>query len=209
MIGVLAVIAILAAVLIPKVFEAINNARVGQAAMSVNGIKTGCIDHYAKYGTFPVDGSQTPPVALTANQQTEFDQILLKEQLIDKPFAVKIGDGLAETALPDTTTSRIEIIAAPTAAQQTAGAAVTGTGDGLYNLGGGTGKDDISGTWLVEAVITGVAHADAIALNNAIDGNSTAMGEGAGTGTDLQGRVTYGAAAANGTYTVYVYLTHR
>jgi len=76
----------------------------------------------------------------------------------------------------------------------------------MYNLGGGTGKDDISGTWVVEAVITGVAHADAVALNNAIDGSSASMGEAAGT--DLQGRVTYGAPVA-GLYTVYIYLTHR
>ncbi len=40
MIGVLAVIAILAAVLIPKVFSAINNARVNNAAMSVQTVKT-------------------------------------------------------------------------------------------------------------------------------------------------------------------------
>jgi prepilin-type N-terminal cleavage/methylation domain-containing protein len=208
MIGVLAVIAILAAVLIPKVFEAINNARVSNAAMTVNSIKTGCIDHYAKYGTFPVNGSfaqgaagytLTPPVA--------FDPVLLQEQLIDKPFQVKIGDGTAEAAGPPPTGTRVELVAAPTAAQLAAGTAVTGNGT-LYNLAGGTGVDDISGTWIVQAVITGVAHADAIALNNAIDGTSPTMAEGAATGTDLQGRVQYGAAV-NGTYTVYVYLTHR
>src|ERR1044071_4050175 len=48
MIGVLAVIAILAAVLVPKVFEAINNAKVNNAAMSCQTVKTAIIDHYAK-----------------------------------------------------------------------------------------------------------------------------------------------------------------
>src|SRR6185369_13317508 len=78
MIGVLAVIAILAAVLIPKVFEAINNARVNNAAMTINSVKTACVDHYAKFGSFPVDGSSGTPVALTAAQQNAFDLVLLK-----------------------------------------------------------------------------------------------------------------------------------
>src|SRR6266404_8833834 len=94
MIGVLAVIAILAAVLIPKVFEAINNARVNNAAMSLNAIKTACVDHYAKFGSFPVDGTTTPPTALTT-PYVGFDTILVKEGLSDKPFAVKIGDGIS------------------------------------------------------------------------------------------------------------------
>src|SRR6516225_12189726 len=81
MIGVLAVIAILAAVLIPKVFEAINNARVNNAAMTVNSVKTACVDHYAKYGSFPIDGSTTPkPTALTPPVEM-FDPYLVKEQL--------------------------------------------------------------------------------------------------------------------------------
>src|SRR3989442_1205450 len=50
MIGVLAVIAILAALLIPKIFEAINNARISNALVSYNTVKTACMDHYAKYG---------------------------------------------------------------------------------------------------------------------------------------------------------------
>src|SRR5260370_30670083 len=78
MIGVLAVIAILAAVLIPKVFEAINNARVNNAAMTINAVKTACIDHYAKFGSFPLDGTTTPPTALVAWNKSVFDSLLLK-----------------------------------------------------------------------------------------------------------------------------------
>src|SRR6266704_1896316 len=50
MIGVLAVIAILASLLIPKIFNAINNARVNNAIVSYNTVKTAVADHYAKYG---------------------------------------------------------------------------------------------------------------------------------------------------------------
>ena len=40
MIGVLAVIAILASLLIPKIFESINNSRLGQAQLSYQTVKT-------------------------------------------------------------------------------------------------------------------------------------------------------------------------
>ncbi len=40
MIGVLAVIGILAALLVPKIFEAINNARINSTAVSIATIKT-------------------------------------------------------------------------------------------------------------------------------------------------------------------------
>ena len=45
MIGVLAVIAILAALLLPKVFEAINDAQDQQRGDEREQMKTACIDH--------------------------------------------------------------------------------------------------------------------------------------------------------------------
>ena len=68
MIGVLAVLTILAALLTPRIFEAINNARVNNAAMSVNTIKTACVDHMARFNSFMVDGSQPTPAPLTPAQ---------------------------------------------------------------------------------------------------------------------------------------------
>jgi prepilin-type N-terminal cleavage/methylation domain-containing protein len=209
MIGVLAVIAILAAVLIPRVFEAINNARVNNAAMGVNTCKAACIDHYAKYGAFPIDGTKTPPAAFVppAAPSYTFDKLLLQEGFLDKPFTVKIGDGVAEDGT--TATTRIALIASQTAAAVPAGTLAT---DGAYNLGGATPPVNTSaGTWVVEAVITGVTEADAKALNNAIDGTSLALGEnGQGVATaDLGGRVQYVIPAAGATTTVFVYITHR
>ncbi len=57
MIGVLAVIAILASMLIPKIFEAINSARVNNAAVSYNAMKTAVMDHYGKYGSILVSNT--------------------------------------------------------------------------------------------------------------------------------------------------------
>src|SRR5262249_43581211 len=105
MIGVLAVIAILAAMLIPKVFEAINNARINNAAVSCETIKTAAADHYGKYGKLQsLFGTNDLTVGVpTANYDKA---ILLPEQLIDKPFTVKIAGG------DPTTNSVVRLIAA-------------------------------------------------------------------------------------------------
>src|SRR5438046_9541124 len=86
MIGVLAVIAILAALLIPKVFAAISNSRVNNAAVSCQTVKTALADHYAKFGSLSVDGSSGTPVNLTPGSglATNYDTVLLKEGFLDK-----------------------------------------------------------------------------------------------------------------------------
>src|SRR5436309_9477324 len=82
MIGVLAVIAILAALLIPKVFEAINNSRINNAAVSYNTVKTALTDHYAKWGSLvSSNGTTIVPGAGTA---LVFDKVLLMEGYLDK-----------------------------------------------------------------------------------------------------------------------------
>src|SRR5829696_4527544 len=92
MIGVLAVIAILAALLIPKIFEAINNARIANAAISVNTVKTAIADHYAKFGSLvkTTGGAAVALSAATPAIKTDFDGLLLTESFIDKPFDTKI-----------------------------------------------------------------------------------------------------------------------
>ena len=84
MIGVLAVIAILASMLIPKIFEAINSARINNTVQSYNAIKTAVMDHYGKYGAINVVGP-APVAAATGAQLAAYDKsILLPEALIDK-----------------------------------------------------------------------------------------------------------------------------
>src|SRR5262247_2685078 len=86
MIGVLAVIAILAALLVPKIFEAINNARVNNAAVSYNTAKTALADHYAKFGTML--SSNGAPLAAGTGESLNFDKVLVAEGFMDKPFIV-------------------------------------------------------------------------------------------------------------------------
>src|ERR1051326_3262375 len=80
MIGVLAVIAILASMLIPKIFEAINSARINNTVQSYNAIKTAVMDHYGKYGAINVLGTTGAGFAAGSAQMNAYDrQILLPE----------------------------------------------------------------------------------------------------------------------------------
>jgi prepilin-type N-terminal cleavage/methylation domain-containing protein len=205
MIGVLAVIAILAALLIPKVFAAINSAKISNTSTSINTVKTAAIDHYAKFGTLPVDGSGAAPVplVLTSDPATNpgnlYDKILLKEGFMDKLFQVKIGDGTIGAA-----NTRIQLVPAITTAADGTGAAYNLDGD----TGTGTAGNDATGSYVLEAVITGVAVADARDLNRTMDGTDASLGEA--SGADIGGRVTYEAPTAAGEpVTVYADLTHR
>ena len=193
MIGVLAVIAILAALLIPKIFESINNARIANAAISINTVKTAIADHYAKFGTLlSANGTAISTVAV-GTPYTDFDgKALLVEGFLDKPFEVKI----ATAANADIQLALSEVAV---------GAAVDITKTS-YDLDGDL-KDDIgAGVTVVEAVLTAVPAADALELSKRLDG--TGMTEADTSTIDKKGRVHY-AVPSGGVTTVHVYLTHR
>jgi type II secretory pathway pseudopilin PulG len=181
MIGVLAVIAILAALLIPKVFTAINNARINNAVASVETIKTAVADHYGKYGSFALYGTNYSILPST-NYDTA---VLMAEGLLDKPFAVKVGTG-----------SYIEIV--------TNG----GNGGTGYKL---DGTNNLTGTqtYTVEAVLQGVAGQDALDIGTLLDGLPGTILSPAtnSTGADQVGRVEY--TGGSGLQTVYIYITGR
>ena len=189
MIGVLAVIAILAALLIPKIFEAINNARVNNAAVSYNSIKTALADHYAKHGS--LISSNGTPFAPSVGVATNFDHVLLTEGFIDKSFQVKIGDGTGNRVEVNTPVVAAGPVTAANSAYDLAGAGIT--------------VNDAAGGAVVEALIFGVTELDAKALNDRLDGPT--LGSAVGT-DDLKGRVKYNTSTGNGT-TVRIYVTHR
>ncbi len=184
MIGVLAVIAILAALLVPKVFAAINDARINSACVSIETIKTATADHYGKYGKLNSLWGTNDLGTPISNYATN---VLMAEELIDKPFSVKIGGG------DPSTNSVIELVT---------GSSSVGSPGG-YALDGGASSSTANAAAVVEAVMYGVAAQDAKDLNDRIDGQT--MGAAVGQ-TDSRGRVQY--AGGNPT-TVYVYITHR
>jgi len=197
MIGVLAVIAILASLLVPKIFESINNAHMSQTVLSCQTIKTAVLEHYAKYLslassngnnlTFAGGGGNNPPTS------TGFDQVLLAEGLIDKPFSPMIG-----------TTSTVQVVDISQVNQNK-------PLGGAYDLDGDGNVDVLGANYLVEAVIYGATQADARAINDVIDG--AALGElvhPRGQAVDEVGRVVYnnGSGPNSAVFEVHIYITH-
>ena len=60
MIGVLAIIGILASVVAPKVFDAIRDAKITGAAAVNNAVKSATVDYARKYRILPIDGTRLP-----------------------------------------------------------------------------------------------------------------------------------------------------
>src|SRR5260221_10178838 len=128
MIGVLAVIAILAALLIPKIFESINNARIAQAVLSCQTIKTATLEHYGKFASF--NSSNGISFSVT-NIYPNYDAILLAEGLIDKPFSPTIAAN-----------SIIQLVSVSSASSPLTGG---------YDLDGDHNSDVAVGQYVVEA----------------------------------------------------------
>lgn len=198
MIGVLAVIAILAALLIPKIFEAINNARVNNAAVNTQTVRTAIADHYAKFGGLTADpaGGQ-----LDSDDYDRYDLVLMRGGFLDKPFAVKIAMEPDPVSPEDST--RVRLLPIDFDAEDPE---PVDFDDGSYSLTG-TGENDVFGSAVIEAILVGVTINDAKELNDRIDGLS--LGSGSATGADTLGRVKYDEVTEDGVTTVYVYLTHR
>lgn len=208
-IGVLAAVAILTAMLIPKVFETINTARINAAASAINTVKNAVATHYAKFGGF-ADSAGT---LFTADPDLEtgtddhyldaqlFDsRVLLPEGVLEKRFSVKIGDQL------ETNLVRVRQIVAAATADDIAPDSANYDMDGVDS-----DVDTNDGALVAECVITGVSAADAENIKEHIDGanlkaigNLPALGEAA-----TKGRVKYPAIPAGSTGTVLVYLNHR
>jgi len=182
MIGVLAVIAVLAALLIPKIFESINNARISQAVLSCQTIKTATLEHYGKFSS--LNSSNGVSLLVPNSGYDNFDAILLAEGLIDKPFFSTLA-----------ASSTIRLVSIPPA---------TGPITGAYDLDG-DGSSDVAGAqYVVEARLINISLADARALNALLDGPS--LGEDI-NGNDYAGRVIYAKPGSN-PLIVHIYITH-
>jgi prepilin-type N-terminal cleavage/methylation domain-containing protein len=202
MIGVLAVVAILTAMLIPKIFETINTARINAAGASINTVKNAVANHYAKYGGFAeADGTLITPANVAASTDAaNFDStVLLTDGMLEKRFSVKIGDQL--------NTNLVQVRLIESAANA---GAITATSANYDMDGVDTDVDTNDGALVCECVITGVSAADARALKQLVDGSDiTAIANLPAVGGEAtKGRVKYPTIAAGATGTVRVYINH-
>lgn len=205
MIGVLAIIAILAVVIVPKVFATIASSRVTSAIGSTNSMKTAVTEFAGKYGNIP-----------TTVAASRIDDLLVTAGFLDSRFTVKIGTQPANPPLAGATWSNATgaWVATGGVSQATqskvvcltsAVAAVPGTGTN-YHLDGVTSLP--AAARVVSAVITGVTLNDARDLSQKIDGDAMTQPVGSAL-ADNAGKVTYVAPGAAGTTTVYIYLVHQ
>jgi prepilin-type N-terminal cleavage/methylation domain-containing protein len=197
MVGVLAVIAILAALLVPKIFAAINDSRFSNTVASINSVKAASMTYFGKYSKF--GGVAGAAVAVTdAAPFTTFDNVLIKENMLETPFVTKIG-----------ATWTVQLANATVAANQ-------------YDIDGIAGADVTTGR-VLQCVITGVDAADAYELSRRIDGESLSAqtvvddpltagvdeGVAAIGAADTQGRVEFAAKDVNGKTTVRIYIANK
>lgn len=179
MVGVLAIIAVLSGMLLPRIFAAISLARVQTAALGVNSVRSAAMLYFTKYGRLAnTNGAGLSFGSLAA---TNWDtQVLLREGFLEKP----LGDALG-------TDGSVQIVPA-------LGPSIGASGvNAAFNLDGdaATPNDAANGTLVLMVVFNNVPLDDARNLNRTIDGASTLLGEDA-PGHDLQGRVKYDFGAA-------------
>jgi prepilin-type N-terminal cleavage/methylation domain-containing protein len=182
MIGVLAVIAILAALLIPKVTTAISDARTNSAVGSYQTIQTAAASHYSKYNAFNLT---TNGVVIPGTSLLNYDlNVLLPEGLLDQPFNTKIGNGAV--------------------VQVVAGQGNAGQG---YKLDG-TNNLTANNAYTVEIVVSNVAPQDAFDVASRLDGSLA----GTTAGLPLYGgRIVWNQASTTqtGATNMYMYVTGR
>ncbi len=198
-IGVVAVIAILAAVLTPRVVSVIARGKVNATAQSLGSLKSATADYIAKNGTVPTrDGTGSTNGAVATGR---FDADLVTGGFIEKLFACSIGTQTFDsTAL----TGRIHVRSLSATSSGSVTAPTATVGGVNFDLDRSTSSADFtSGQMVISAFIPGVAITDAIALNKILDGD-----DNTGTSADSTGRCMYSAAAVDNTVSVYVYIAH-
>jgi len=186
MIGVLAIIALLAGMLIPRIMEAIRSARVSSTAVSINTLRAAVAQYMTKHNTLGTAGTEN------------YDSILVGDGDLEKAFEARIG-----------TSSDVVLTAGSTAANGgPADAEDNATTPERYDLdGNGSDYETLNASVIVEAVIQGVPERYARALSVAIDGEGFSADIGS---DDSVGRVVYDTPgdSDNGATDVYVYIAH-
>ena len=186
MVGVLGVIAVLAGILIPKIFASLNEARINNAVTSYNTIQSAATTYFGKYGKF---GGVEGETYATGTSVTNWDTaVLMVERLIDKPFGPRLSDS-ARVEVNDCLSSGTDIHG----------------GNSAYNLDNNTSynKNDAFGAKVVECVLENITREDAWELSRRIDG-PTMSAAGRDDASDLVGRVKYNITGTSGMVRIYV-----
>lgn len=208
MIGVLAVVAVLAAMVLPKVFEVIAESRVNAMAASVKAYETAVIKYYSDIGNLaPLNAAGTPTDETTGDSATAIS--LAARLTLSSSDALVLATGSwpkfrgpylekFDSATPPALGTTMYLPCTTAVAYDTA---VTATNLG-WDLKGDDGNSDIpTGASVVYYRLVGLGLEDFDRFDSIIDrdiGTTTATKQ-------LRGRAKYDTA----TDTLYLYLAHR
>lgn len=209
MIGVLAVVAVLAALIIPKVFDIIASSKIDALAAAVKTYETAVTKYYTDIGSLlPLNASGIPQAEGSGNSATvrslparltlsSSDPLVTGNNLWSKfngPYLEKFDT----TSPPGLGTAMYM----PARSPESYGTSVTGN-NRAWDLKGDDGKNDLSsGTNVVYLRLTGIGEDDFLEFDRIVDpdiGSSDAERK-------LRGRAKW-HSSANGT--LYLYLAHR
>jgi len=204
MIGVLAIVAILSSLLVPRVFQAISDAKVNNAASRCTTTKAAVANYYGRYAR--IAGTNGSDLGISGTPGTIYEdwdlKCLVTEGYLDQPLAVGVGNGLMGASAGG---SRVHVVnIAGNDANSRPASGTTDIDKGAYNLDGNNATNDVVGHVLVEACIEGVDNQDAVDLSRRIDGAALSVPIGS---NDEVGHVKY-YLGTNGVARVRVYLAH-
>jgi len=151
MIGVLAVIAILASIVAPKIFDAIRDSKVNTFASNIQAVQTAVANYYKDVGSFPSSGAK-----LISDTATGWKGPYLDKQVSDMFSSLP----LTSVALSSETISA------------TANFDIDGNAPAV--------GDYSSKTTMSQLSFVGMAVADAKAVSGAIDGDDAKTGDANG-----------------------------
>ena len=208
MIGVLAVIAILAALVLPKVFDVIAESRVNALASSVKTYETSVAKYYGDLGSLlPLDAAGIPAVETTGDSATAIsfparltlsssDPLVLATNLWPKfrgPYLERF-----DSSTPPSLGSSMYM---PVDAVVSYGTTITASNLG-WDLVGNDGNSDLpTAAKVVYFKMEGLAAEDFIRLDGIVDRDiGTTIAE-----KEVRGRAKWDSA----TSTLYLYIAHR
>jgi prepilin-type N-terminal cleavage/methylation domain-containing protein len=197
MIGVLAIIGVLAGLVLPRIFSAVSDARVNAAAVAVQSMKSASLVYFGKYGKFgDLSGNSFTEYATNAAATNFSYEVLLKGRYIEQKFTTPVSD-----------TALVRVRAVSTDKNQSP--SVSNAAYTFDSTNSPYANDIWSGKYVIEAVLGGVTSEDARDLNRKIDGADPLLGDADEYKSDASGRVKYDWSSTTGTGTLIVYLAHR
>lgn len=208
MIGVLAIIAILIALLLPKVFQLIASSNARSLAAAVRTYETSVISYFAHVGSvYPLNAAGVPTAEATGLSTAAISLPARLTLDITDPLNVGTNQWVrfrgpyAEKFNSANSPGVGATIAMPTAPAVALATATTGTNIG-WDLKGDDGNSDLAtGAQVAYLQITGVTVGDANEIDGIIDAGIGATA----AERELRGRVKYDTASSQ----LFIYLAHR